>query len=314
MRYEHYQQSQESQVVDLWNRCCTFDPIDVGKFRRQALFDDNFDPDLAWVALDDEGQVRGFAYGTKRKFPYLERGLEPERGWVNVIFVAPEVRRQGVGTQLLDHIEAQLVERGATNITLGAYSPSYFFAGVDPVNYPEAVAFFEGRGYQAGDEHFSMGRNLHGYQVSEETRAKLAALEERGYRFEPFDYSRSLEVLDFLRRELGAGWKRDALISMREGTAEDLMMLVVNPHDEVCGWCMRSIDGNPMRFGPIGIAEAERNNGLGSVLLDLYLFEMARRGVYRMYFITTDEPGRRYYSRHGLETIRSFVDYRKELS
>ena len=41
---------------------------------------------------------------------------------------------------------------------------------------------------------------------------------------------------------------------------------------------------------------------------------MGRRGIYRMYFITTDEPGRRYYARHGLEVIRSFVDYRKEIS
>ena len=98
MRYEHYDQRWEGQVVDLWNRCCAFDAIDVGKFRRQALFDDNFDPELSWVALEGE-YVMGFAFGTKRKFPYLERGLEPERGWVNVIFVAPEARRRGVATR-----------------------------------------------------------------------------------------------------------------------------------------------------------------------------------------------------------------------
>ena len=142
MRYEHYDQRWEGQVVDLWNRCCAFDAIDVGKFRRQALFDDNFDPELSWVALEDE-RVLGFAFGTKRKFPYLERGLEPERGWVNVIFVAPEARRRGVASELLGRIETELRDRGVTNITLGAYSPSYFFAGVDPDNYPEAVAFFE---------------------------------------------------------------------------------------------------------------------------------------------------------------------------
>ena len=313
MEYAHYDQQWEGQVVDLWNRCCTFDPIDVQKFRVQALFDDNFDPELSWAALEGD-RVMGFAFGTKRKFPYLERGLEPERGWVNVLFVAPEARRRGVASELLSRIEDELVSRGATNVTLGAYSPSYFFAGVDPENYPEAVAFFEARGYVPGDTHYSMGKNLHGYQVPQKTRARQEELAARGYRFVPFDYSRALEVLDFLHRELGAGWKRNALISMREGTAEDRMLQVVDPDDAVCGWCMRGIDGNPMRFGPIGIAARERNNGLGSVLLDLYCFEMARRGIYRMYFITTDEPGRRYYARHGLEVIRSFVDYRKEIS
>lgn len=313
MRYEHYTQAFEAQVVDLWNRCCTFDPIDVGKFRRQALFDDNFDPVFSWVALSGD-ELLGFAYGTRRRFPYLERGLEPVRGWVNVLFVAPEARRQGVGHELLSRVEHALVEDGASNITLGAYSPSYFFAGIDPENYPDAASFFEAHGYRASETHFSMGRNLHGYAIPPKTQARRAALEQEGYRFIPFDYSYALDLLDFLHRELGAGWKRNALISMREGTAEDSMLMVLDPAGEICGWCMRAIDGNPMRFGPIGVAAKERNNGIGSVLLDLYLFEMERRGIYRMYFITTDEPGRRYYARHGLEVIRTFVDYRKELS
>lgn len=313
MIYENYAQCYEERVIDLWNTCCTFDAIDVGKFRRQAIFDDNFDQKLSWVAREGDN-VLGFAFGTKRKFPYLERGLEPERGWVNVLFVDPSVRGTGVGVALLGRIEEELKARGATSITLGAYSPSYFFAGIDPVNYPEAVAFFEKQGYVAGDEHFSMGRDLHGYQVPQKTRERQAALEEQGYRFRLFDYSYSLDLLDFLYRELGAGWKRNALMSMQDGTAEDKQFLVINPSGRICGWCMRGIDGNPMRFGPIGIAKSERNNGLGSVLLDLYCFEMARRGIYHMYFITTDEPGRRYYARHGFEVIRTFVDYRKEMA
>lgn len=313
MEVKNYLQVYESDVVDLWNRCCTFDPIDVGKFRRQALFDDNFNNDLAWVAVDGD-RVVGFAYGTHRKFPYLERGLEPERGWVNVLFVDPDYRRRGIGTEMLERIESGLRELGARNITLGAYSPSYFFAGLDPEHYSEAIAFFEHHGYVGTDVHYSMGKNLHGFTVPVETRDRQRALEGRGYAFKPFDYSYSLELLDFLYRELGAGWKRNALISMRENTAEDRMLLVIDPEGHICGWCMRAIDGNPMRFGPIGIAAKERNNGIGSVLLDLFCFEMARRGVYRMYFITTDEPGKRYYARHGLEVIRTFVDYRKELS
>lgn len=312
MVIENYSQKFESQTIDLWNRCCTFDPIDVWKFRRQALFDDNFDPSLAWIARGGD-KLLAFAYGTKRKFPYLERGLEPERGWINVIFVDPAERGQGIGGSLLERIEGQLSEMGAKNVTLGAYSPSYFFAGIDSDNYPEAVSFFEAHGYKGGDKHYSMGKNLHGFRVPECTREKQAQLEKIGYRFVPFNYSYALETLVFLHRELGAGWKRNALISMREGTAEDRMLLVLDPTESICGWCMRGIDGNEMRFGPVGIAEKERNKGLGSVLLDLYCFEMARRGIYRMYFITTDEAGRRYYARHGLEVIRSFTDYRKDL-
>ena len=74
MDIRNYTQSDEAQVVDLWNRSCVFDAIDVRKFRRQAILDENFDPSLSWVALDGETVV-GFVFATKRKFPYLERGL-----------------------------------------------------------------------------------------------------------------------------------------------------------------------------------------------------------------------------------------------
>ena len=119
MEIINYLQKYEGQVVDLWNRCCTFDSIDVKKFRKQALFDDNFDPALSWIALDGD-KVVGYILATKRKFPYLERGTEPTRGWINVIFVDEEYRRQGIGQKLLDLAENKLKEMGATNITLGA--------------------------------------------------------------------------------------------------------------------------------------------------------------------------------------------------
>ncbi len=307
-----YHQKYESETVDLWNRCCTFDPIDVKKFRKQALFDDNFDEHLCWLALDQE-KVVGFLLAMKRVFPYLERGTEPDRGWINVIFVAPEYRKNGIGQKMYDLAEGELRARGAKNITLGAYSPSYFFAGLDPDHYPESISFFEKNGYIGKEQHYSMGKSLHGYSIPEQTLAKKQAAEAKGYSFIPFNYQYSIELLEFLKQEFGGGWKRNALIAMQNETAQDLILLVLDKDHKICGFCMRAIDGNPMRFGPIGVAKSLRNEGIGSILLDLQCFEMAKKGIYRMYFITTDDPGRRYYERHGLEVIRKFVDYRKEI-
>lgn len=85
MEIRHYSQKDEQAVVDLWNRTCTVDALDVRKFRRQAVLDENFDVSLSFIA-EEEGRVVGFILGTKRKFPYLDRGLEPYRGWINVLF------------------------------------------------------------------------------------------------------------------------------------------------------------------------------------------------------------------------------------
>ena len=237
-----YHQKYESETVDLWNRCCTFDPIDVKKFRKQALFDDNFDEHLCWLALDQE-KVVGFLLAMKRVFPYLERGTEPDRGWINVIFVAPEYRKNGIGQKMYDLAEGELRARGAKNITLGAYSPSYFFAGLDPDHYPESISFFEKNGYIGKEQHYSMGKSLHGYSIPEQTLAKKQAAEAKGYSFIPFNYQYSIELLEFLKQEFGGGWKRNALIAMQNETAQDLILLVLDKDQKICGFCMRAIDG-----------------------------------------------------------------------
>lgn len=312
MEILNYSQVYEADTVELWNRTLTYDPITVNKFRKQALFDDNFDQELCFVAVEDNKLI-GFLLATKRKFPYLERGLEPTRGWINVMFVEKSCWRKGIGEKLVARAEEKLKSMGAETVTLGAYSPNYFFPGVDKDNYKEAIAFFEKLGYKAGKESYSMCKNLHGYKISEESKEKLAKAVEAGYSFINFDYKYSLELLEFLKNEFGGGWKRNALISMQNNNAEDCILLVLNGEGKIAGFCMRMIDGNPMRFGPIGVKAETRNYGIGGILFDIMQLEMAKRGIYHLYFISTDAPGRRFYERHGVEVFRTYVDYAKEI-
>lgn len=312
MEILNYSQKYENEVVDLWNKTLIADPITIHKFRKQALFDDNFDTELCFIAVENE-QVVGFLLATKRKFPYLERGLEPTRGWINVMFVEQAHQRQGIGGSLIEHAEAKLKSMGAETVTLGAYSPNYFFPGIDRDSYSSAIKFFEKIGYEAGKESYSMCKDLHGYSISEDIREKLAKAQEAGFTFINFEYKYALELLEFLKNEFGGGWKRNALISMQNNNAEDCILLVLNKEQKIVGFCMRMIDGNPMRFGPIGVKTETRNYGIGGILFDLMQLEMEKRGIYHLYFVSTDEPGRRFYERHGVKCFRTFFDYRKNI-
>ncbi|WMJ87061.1 GNAT family N-acetyltransferase [Anaerocolumna sp. MB42-C2] len=310
MRIINYSQKYEKEVVELWNKTLTMDPITIHKFRKQALFDDNFDSELCFIALEEE-LVVGFLLATKRKFPYLERGLEPTRGWINVLFVHKDYRRKGIAAALVEHTEVILKSLGVETVTLGAYSPNYFFPGIDKENYKEAIQFFDKVGYIPGKESYSMCKDLHGYQISEESLDKQAKAQEAGFTFQNFDYKYSIELLEFLKNEFGGGWKRNALMAMQNNTAEDCILLVLNSEQKIVGFCMRMIDGNPMRFGPIGVKNEVRNFGIGGILFDIMQFEMEKRGIYHLYFVSTDAPGRRFYERHGVQVFRTYVDYQK---
>ena len=156
-----------------------------------------------------------------------------------------------------------------------------------------------------------MCRDLYGHTMPPKIAQRKRELEAEGYSIVEYDDSRSLELLEFTRSEFGGGWKRNCLMAMREGTAPQRVLLVLEPGGRICGFCTRAIDGNPMRFGPIGISQRYRDLGIGSVLLEEAMVAMERRGIHHMFFLSTDAPGRRFYERHGIRAIRTFVGYEK---
>ena len=126
MEILNYSQKFEKEVIDLWNTTLSSDLISTIRFRNQILFDDNFNSHLSYVAIED-GKVIGYILGTKRIFPYLERGLEPKRGWINVVFVDSNYERRGIGQALVSKVEGKLKELGVEILQLEHIVPIIFF-------------------------------------------------------------------------------------------------------------------------------------------------------------------------------------------
>lgn len=309
---KRYEQKFESQVIDLWNECLTSDLITRQIFRKQVLFDENFREELAICVFHDE-QLVGFGFGTKRVFPYLERGIEPERAWVNAIFVKKEYRRKGIGTQLIKSIEEKLEDGLTKKITLAAYSPNYFFPGVDRLNYKDSKRFFEVNGYQTCGEAVSMAKTLLDYTLPQKTIDKKIELEKMGYRFNRFTYDYAFKLLEFLKTEFGGGWKQNALSLIKADEAEETILICIDANDDVVGFCMRKMDGFPMRFGPFGVKDELRSLGLGGVLFDLMQEEMKSQRLFNLYFLWTHGAGQRFYEGHGVKVYREYDLMEKKL-
>lgn len=311
IRLESFQQERFQQVLTCWNQSLIYDGIDEERFKQLILLDENFNPDLFLLALTQE-KVVGFCYGVRRKIPYLERGLEENRGWIVIMGVLPEYQNQGIGTMLCDEVEKRLKDMGTKEITLCAYSPNYFFPGIDK-RYQQAISFFENRNYAYRAESVSMQRSLWDYHMADQYKEKLASLEKDGIHIIRYNDEYMLPLLNYLLENFGAGWKRNALIAMQKKEAEDTILLVVDEQKNILGFCMRKIDGNDARFGPFGVSEHLRSKGIGGVLFEYMMQEMKQKGIYYLYFLWTDGAAQRFYERHDVKVYRTYQLYRKEV-
>lgn len=308
---EPYRQEYMEQIIDGWNETLIYDPISEERFLQQVLMDENFDPQLALV-LVVENRAVGFCLGIKRVYPYLTRGLEPQRGWISIMFVRTEYQGNGYGKQLLEEVERRLKKEQVTEITLCAYSPNYFTPGVDK-NYHKAGPFFERLGYLRGLDAVSMQRDLFTYHIPEETAAQIKRLGEEGIRFVTYSRTYMEPLLAFVGQEFDAGWVNNILHAIRSKEAEDTILIAVDHENQILGYCMRKIDGHDARFGPIGVKASIRSKGIGGILFDLQMREMQKKGIYYAYFLWTHGAAARFYERHGMHSYRTYQLYKKTM-
>lgn len=306
-----YKQEYMEQLVTGWNETLIFDPISEERFLQQVLMDENFDPDLALVLLAED-KVIGFCLGIKRKYPYLTRGLEENRGWISIMFVLTKYQGRGYGKALLKEEEKRLKKEKVKEITLCAYSPNYFTPGVD-LKYEKALAFFEQNGYVKGLDAVSMQKDLFTYSIPEKTQEMIERLKEEGISFNKYSLPYMEKLLAFTETEFDAGWVRNILQAIRNGEAEDTILIATDIENQVIGYCMRKIDGNDARFGPIGVKESIRSKGIGGILFDLQMREMQKRGIFYAYFLWTHGAAMRFYERHGMSAYRTYQLYRKNI-
>ncbi|MBU5331475.1 GNAT family N-acetyltransferase [Anaerocolumna aminovalerica] len=310
-RIESFKQKYMEQLITGWNETLIFDPISEERFLQQVLMDENFNPDFALVLLVED-KVAGFCLGIKRRYPYLTRGLEENRGWISIMFVRTEYQGRGYGKALLNEVEKRLKKEQVKEITLCAYSPNYFTPGVD-LKYEKALAFFEQNGYLKGMDAVSMQKDLFSYSIPQKTQDMIEQLKEEGISFNTYSQLYMEKLLAFVEREFDAGWVRNILQAIRNGEAEDTILIATDKEDQVIGYCMRKIDGNDARFGPIGVKKSVRSKGIGGILFDLQMREMQKRGIYYAYFLWTHGAAMRFYERHGMSVYRTYQLYRKNI-
>ncbi|NCB33173.1 MAG: GNAT family N-acetyltransferase [Erysipelotrichia bacterium] len=283
-------------------------PMTMRTFLHVLICDENFDSQAVWLAMDDD-VVAGFAISIRRRYPYIDRGLEEDRCWLLAIGVKPKYRRQGIGLVLLQKaMEYNRIER--KQMILGMYSPLYFFPAVNADS--EALSFFLSHGFEKQNMAFAMHRNLNDYKMPEKVLKHRNDFIDQGIVFRNMKYEDAPALLNMISDEFTTGWYRNVCQAISNGTAEDKIILAMD-HSRPAGYIQRAYDGDPKRFGPFGVSKSFRNCGLGSVLLHLCWQQMRDEDLDTAYFKTTDEQAMRFYLKNGMTVDQKMYHMNGEL-
>lgn len=307
-----YAGDDEAALIELWNAAMTHDRIDESVFRTRVLLDANFVPGGLLVA-EAGGELRGFILSVVRQVPLFLQGLEPELAWITAFGVHPSLLRQGIGRQLFAAALARLAAMGRRRVLISPYTPNYLIPGVDVDAYPGAMAFLAATGWETESMPISMRAETTGFQVPPEIRElERKRAREDGVFVRPV-LSADLPVLmPFIAGRFGWDWFRFAqeyLLELFGPGSDEICFLVAVQGERIVGYCQQKRE----RFGPFGVVEEMRGQGIGRLLLFRCLSTMLAKGFHCAWFLWTGAEAARLYSLAGFRQVRQFAVMAKEL-
>ncbi len=283
----------------LWNRGATHDPLSASLFDEKVWDDPGLDPAFA-LAADADGELAGFAFGVIRTTD------DGPRGVIKLLAVAPERQREGIGSRLVDALEAAMRKAGAATVRLGESPPNYLTPGLDP-RYTRAMLLFESRGYTRLREAYHMSADLATQPFdTKEAEQTLAADGIAVRRAHMTDREAMMAFLDVH----WPPWKAEI---DRTFANDPVSLYLALESNAVLGFS--AYDANNVGtgwFGPMGTAPAARGRGVGAVLLKRCLADMKAQG-HATSTIPWVAPIAFYAHHVGAEISRLFYRYEKSL-
>jgi predicted N-acetyltransferase YhbS len=199
----------------------------------------------------------------------------PATGHVDLIAVAPQRRRQGVGRALLGRMEGALAGLGARTVRLAGNPPHYGWPGID-VRYTPAVCAALALGYRQDQTAWNMTVRLAGPgggpvldTRDDERRLAAAGIEVRAAG--PADLP---ALTEFARSTFGGAWDAEITGSVRQPTGGCHVAL---RDGRLLGFAAYG-SSRPSWFGPMGTAPAAGGSGIGRVLLRRCLADQRAAG------------------------------------
>lgn len=300
-------------IAELMRQALPRDALDEAGVVRRILLDPNFRAHGSLGATEGD-QLVGYCLVLTRQVPLENAPSDAEQAYLTLLCVHPDVRRRGIGASLLDAAEAFARAQGCRRMAVSPYAPNYLTPGVDEVACADGLAFLQRHGYETNARPLSMEVDLSEFHSPAHVEGSRRRLTQEGIRFQHFCGKLARPLIEFAEREFRGDWVRvvrDAAHAIVRGDLASRLISALDSDDRILGFS--HFDG--ARFGPIGVAVAERGRGIGGVLTTETLLAQRAQGASRAFFLWTDDrTAERLYAPLGFREARRFQVLSKSLA
>lgn len=317
MTIRTFRREDASEVARLWNtslredkanpRWYIEDNILTEDKLEKMISNPNFDCKGAFVAYDGQEMI-GFGRGVVKKVKsYEDENLEDLPGYLEGLVVKPSFRRKGIGTQLLEHIEAYIEAEGKDAIWVSRYRSPVARISVLPET-PE-YRFLLKRGFREEGREMRLKLIFEDFVLRDEVIEARERLKHEGIEIRYYEDQYRGSFSELMERRFQGWWYRGYKPNL-EGD-EPLPVLVAVDKGRVVGFVgfVAVRENKRAGFSP-GVDPEYRRRGIGTVLVNLWAKEVKEMGAEESLISTGvgNYPAQSIYFDMGYEKLGEFCD------
>ncbi|MGE5654305.1 MAG: GNAT family N-acetyltransferase, partial [Bacillota bacterium] len=262
-------------VHELWNRAAEsrdiiHKPLSAEKFVEKlvAAEADELKYNLVY---ERDGRVVGFGNAYHK--------LGSDLGYVTYVLVVPELRRQGIGSEILTALEAKLKEyQSIKRINLNFFNPinlEWLIPNTPNHDHPNApgvdvespaLPFFAKHGYKETARQYSYYRLLEGFQFQPKIRERQEAMQQDDITVTYYDPAKHFGFDELFTNLANEDWRQKIMDNIN--CPKPYPVLVVEQRGRIGGFTgpLYVQESGRGYFAGIGIHSDFRLHGAGSVL------------------------------------------------
>ncbi|MER2128303.1 GNAT family N-acetyltransferase [Solibacillus sp.] len=300
-------------ILNLWNSCLP-DLQLTDRLLEQNTWQSPFVLQEGSAVKEQDGQIVGVVIA---KMWHDTHGitLNKAHGWIQMLVVHPDYRRQKIATELYEYAERALTERGVTKIQLGG-DVGHLVCGV-PLAEQAGVEFAQAKGFKRLVESVDFIKNVTApftLPINEQAEFVLLKQEEQQ------------AFLAFIEKAFPGRWTFEAHDYFAQGgTGRDYV--VVKWAGEIVGFCRINDEHSAWKgpnynwaeqfeqlggIGPLGIAESYRKYGLGRAVVEAAEYYLQQRGKQTLFIDWTDLIV--FYEKLGYNVWKNYGIYVKQVA